>query len=96
VVLDRDDDRNRHAGPLWINRSAEAVPEAERQNPADLFIHSTLMVVVDRQGRLRAAVETQDDAPVEEGQSNDPSASLWEKAGKPRLTAIIEQLLKER
>lgn len=31
--------------------------EAERQSPDDLFLHSTLMVVVDRRGRLRAAVE---------------------------------------
>lgn len=78
-----------------LRLTAEAVPEAERQNPADLFLHSTLMVVVDRQGQLRAAVETQDDTAVEEGQSPDPRASLWEKTGKPRLTAIVRQLLKE-
>lgn len=31
---------------------------AQRQDPADLFIHSTTFVVVDRQGRLRAVVES--------------------------------------
>ena len=33
----------------------ETKPE-ERTSPEDLFIHSTLFVVVDRQGRLRAAI----------------------------------------
>jgi protein SCO1/2 len=32
-------------------------PEAERQGPDDLFLHSTLAVVVDGKGRLRAVVE---------------------------------------
>ena len=31
---------------------------AEQETPEDLFIHSTLFVMVDRQGRLRAVVET--------------------------------------
>jgi cytochrome oxidase Cu insertion factor (SCO1/SenC/PrrC family) len=31
---------------------------ASRENPADLFIHSLLMVVVDKHGRLRAAFES--------------------------------------
>lgn len=35
-------------------------PEAERSSAADLFIHSTLFVVVDRQGNLRAAYELED------------------------------------
>lgn len=30
---------------------------AERSSPEDLFLHSTLVVVLDRQGRLRAVVE---------------------------------------
>lgn len=31
---------------------------AQRQNPADLFIHSTTFLVVDQRGRLRAVVES--------------------------------------
>ena len=33
---------------------------AERENERDLFIHSTLFVLVDRQGRLRGSVEKDD------------------------------------
>lgn len=35
--------------------AVERTPE-ERESPSDLFIHSTLFVVVDQQGRLRAAI----------------------------------------
>ena len=35
----------------------ETKPE-ERQNDADLFIHSTVFVLLDKQGRLRAAIES--------------------------------------
>jgi protein SCO1 len=38
-----------------------AKPTAERTDPADLFVHSTIFVVVDKLGRLRAAYETQGD-----------------------------------
>jgi protein SCO1/2 len=31
---------------------------AERQSPDDLFVHSTILVLVDRQARLRGIVET--------------------------------------
>jgi cytochrome oxidase Cu insertion factor (SCO1/SenC/PrrC family) len=39
----------------------EKKPE-ERDDARDLFVHSTLFVVVDRQGRLRAAFESDDPA----------------------------------
>lgn len=35
----------------------EEIPEGERQSPEDLFLHSTLIVVVDGRGRLRAAID---------------------------------------
>lgn len=38
----------------------EKTPE-ERQDPQDLFIHSTMLVIVDRQGRLRHVCETSGD-----------------------------------
>ena len=34
---------------------------AERENPEDLFIHSTIFVVVDKQGRLRGVFESSGD-----------------------------------
>ena len=40
--------------------AVEKKPE-ERQSPADLFIHSTIFVLVDKQGRLRAVFETTGD-----------------------------------
>ena len=36
------------------------VPAAERSSENDLFIHSTLFVVVDARGRVRAAIESDD------------------------------------
>ncbi|HMP83448.1 MAG TPA: SCO family protein, partial [Verrucomicrobiota bacterium] len=35
--------------------------EADRENPQDLFIHSTIFVVVDKQARLRGLFETTGD-----------------------------------
>ena len=42
---------------LKLTGFLETKPE-ERMNPADLFIHSTLFVVVDKQARLRGVIET--------------------------------------
>jgi len=42
---------------LKLTGFLETKPE-ERVNPADLFIHSTLFVVVDKQARLRGVIET--------------------------------------
>lgn len=40
-----------------LKLTAKEVDADQRANPADLFIHSTISVVVDRRGRLRGAVE---------------------------------------
>lgn len=40
--------------------SIEKTPE-QRASPEDLFIHSTIFVVVDRKGQLRAVFETEED-----------------------------------
>jgi protein SCO1/2 len=42
---------------LKLTGFLETKPE-ERMNPADLFIHSTLFVIVDKQARLRGVIET--------------------------------------
>lgn len=78
-----------------LRLTAVPVPEAERANPADLFIHSTLFVVVDKHARLRAIVETQDEDAEEEGAPPRRLASRWEREAKPRLQSIVRRLLEE-
>lgn len=53
--------------------------EAERAVPEDLFIHSTLLVVVDGEGRLRASVEG-----LEPGARDKVAAAVRELAGQGR------------
>ncbi|MEQ2006309.1 MAG: SCO family protein [Limisphaerales bacterium] len=71
--------------------------EAKRTSPNDLFIHSTIFVVVDKQGRLRAVFESLDTVLTEEevatGASRDQST--WEKTVKPRLLETVNALLME-
>lgn len=71
--------------------------EAKRTSPNDLFIHSTIFVVVDKQGRLRAVLESLDNVLSEEevatGASRDQST--WEKSGKQRLLNTVNALLVE-
>lgn len=71
--------------------------EAKRTSPNDLFIHSTIFVVVDKQGRLRAVFESLDNVLSEEelatGASRDQST--WEKSVKPRLLETVNALLLE-
>jgi protein SCO1 len=57
-------------------------PVAERQSPADLFIHSTMFVIVDKQARLRGVFETT-------GEGVDPAVS------KARILAAVRQLERE-
>jgi len=42
-----------------LKLTAISKPPEERTDPADLFVHSTIFVIVDRQGRLRGVFETQ-------------------------------------
>jgi protein SCO1/2 len=71
--------------------------EAKRTSPNDLFIHSTIFVVVDKQGRLRAVFESLDNALSEEEVSAGASRehSTWEKTVKPRLLETVNTLLTE-
>ena len=71
--------------------------EAKRTSPNDLFIHSTIFVVVDKQGRLRAVFESLDNVLSEEESATGASqtSSTWEKSVKPRLLETVNALLVE-
>ena len=56
---------------------------AERENPQDLFIHSTIFVVVDKQARLRGVFESS-------GDGVDPALVRSE------ILAIVQKLERER
>ncbi|MSU57069.1 MAG: SCO family protein [Pedosphaera sp.] len=58
-------------------------PADQRTNEADLFIHSTIFVVVDKQARLRAVFET------------DGDGITWTNV-QPAIIATLQQLERER
>jgi protein SCO1/2 len=62
--------------------AVEKKPE-ERESPADLFVHSTIFVLVDRQARLRGVFETT-------GEGVD------EQKAKDRIVAGIRRLEHEK
>ena len=66
--------------------------ESDREVPEDLFIHSTLIVVVDRQGRLRAAFES---LPRAEDDTGDP-VNLEDSFGPTRDDIIKVAMLLQR
>jgi protein SCO1 len=66
-----------------LKLTTQDVDPAEQQNPEDLFIHSTIFVVVDKQARLRAAFETSD-VGIE-----------WTNV-QPHIVAMVKQLEAER
>ncbi len=59
----------------------EKKPE-ERQSPADLFVHSTILVVIDKQGQLRGIYETS-------GEGVDPAQTRRE------ILAAVQRLGRE-
>ena len=59
------------------------VPPPNRTNSVDLFVHSTIFVVVDKQSRLRGSFQTQ-------GQDVD-----WTKI-RPQILATVKELEGER
>jgi len=72
---------------------AKEKAEAEREVPNDLFIHSTVFALIDKQGRLRGVKETL--PPASEDDVRSPLVSPWETELKPEILKAIEQLLKE-
>jgi protein SCO1/2 len=73
------------AGLAGISLKLSAVPvkPEDRQNPADLFIHSTIFVIVDQHARLRGTFETQGDG-VD-----------WTNV-QPRIIETVRQLEREK
>jgi protein SCO1/2 len=69
------------AGSLKL--SAVPVKPAEQQNAADLFIHTTIFVIVDKRAQLRGVFETGGDG-VD-----------WTNGVQPKLLATIHQLERE-
>lgn len=59
------------------------VASADQKNAADLFIHSTIIVIVDKHARLRGFFETG-------GEGVD-----WENSVRPNVLAAIRQLEQE-
>jgi cytochrome oxidase Cu insertion factor (SCO1/SenC/PrrC family) len=66
-----------------LKLSAVEIKPEERKNPQDLFIHSTIFVVVDAQGRLRGVFDTQ-------SEGEDP------KAARARILGTVRKLERER
>ena len=66
-----------------LKLTAQGQDPARMQNPNDLFIHSTILVVVDKQGRARAVIETE---PAEDQPQPDVKA---------QALPILERLLQE-
>jgi protein SCO1/2 len=66
-----------------LKLSAQPVKPEDRKNDADLFIHSTIFVVVDKHARLRGIFET-----TGEGVT-------WTNV-QPRLIAAVNKLERER
>ena len=66
-----------------------AVDKGEKtENPNDMFVHSTILVAVDKQGRARAVIET------EPPDSLPPESTLREMM-RTNTLPIIEKLLRE-
>jgi protein SCO1 len=65
------------AGSLKLGSTP--VPPPDRTNSVDLFVHSTIFVVVDKQARLRGSFQT-------EGQDVD-----WTKV-RPQIIATVKEL----
>jgi protein SCO1/2 len=70
------------AGSLKL--SAVPVKPGDQKNSADLFIHTTIFVVVDKHAQLRGIFETGGDG-VD-----------WTNAVQPKLLATVRQLERER
>ncbi len=68
--------------------------EGIRENPNDLFIHSTVFALIDKRGQLLGVREI---LPPPSGEDvRAPLVDPWETELKPEILRAIEQLLKEQ
>jgi len=63
-----------------LKLSTQPIKPADRKDDADLFIHATIFVVVDKHAQMRAFFETG-------GDNVD-----WEKSGQAKVLAAVHQL----
>lgn len=77
-------------GMKLVGREKE---ETTRTAPNDLFIHSTVFALIDRQGRLRGVREVLPSAAGEDDPA--PLVDPWETELKPEILKAIDELLKE-
>jgi len=66
-----------------LKLSAVPIKPEEQKNPADLFIHSTTFVIVDKQARLRGLFETEGDG------------VNWTNV-QPHIVAMVNRLEREK
>ncbi|MCD6051199.1 MAG: Cu2+-binding oxygen sensor (SCO1/SenC/PrrC family) [Verrucomicrobia bacterium] len=71
--------------------TAEEKPEGQRELPDDLFIHSSISVLVDGQGRVRKTLQVLPPDSVEE----DAQIAAFKQDSVKEMRAAMEQLLKE-
>jgi cytochrome oxidase Cu insertion factor (SCO1/SenC/PrrC family) len=72
----------------------EKKPE-QQESPNDLFIHSTLMVVVDKQGRVRAAFQTLPATPDEASEEALPASDSGETDAFAKTKEEIVKTVRE-
>lgn len=71
-------------GANSLKLSAQPIPVKDRTTPVDLFIHSTIFVVVDKHAQLRGIFQT-------EGEGVD-----WTNEVEPRLIKTVHRLEREK
>lgn len=68
----------------------------ERVSAEDLFIHSTMFVLVDKQGRVRASFDMLPPPPIEGETNAIPADAMKERDTKEHVLEVIRRLLKEK
>ncbi len=67
-------------------------PEGQRDIPEDLFIHSTISVLVDREGRIRKTFQVL----PSDAEENEQKAAQYKQEIIQEMKSAIEQLINEK
>lgn len=89
-------DEIRNVAVAGLKFAALEKDPAKRESENDLFIHATLLALVDKQGQVRATFQTHEEDLDADGlplPSSNPEAA-W-KAAKGRISEAVAQLLAE-